>query len=67
MREEPLDTLFRKYEELENQLHSVYSAAPATTHKAVDLAGKALNVTKDNTITNMEINQQLPVALRKDD
>ena len=45
------------------QRHVLYQSAPNTTDKAVKLARKALNVSKDNTFTEDEINAFLPDEL----
>ncbi len=59
------DSLYDRYEEIVHQLDKVYADAPNTTDKAVDLARVALNITKDNTFTDGEIDGFLPVGLRK--
>lgn len=59
------DALYNRYEEIVHQLDKVYADAPNTTDKAVALARTALNVTKDNTFTDGEIDGFLPVGLRK--
>lgn len=67
MKTESPDALFVKYEELVNQLHKVYTEAPTTTDKAVKKARQALNIQKDNTFSDEEIDSYLPKALRKAD
>ena len=57
--------LEKEYEEIVQQLDKVYADAPNTTDKAVTLAREALNVTKDNTFSDAEIDNYLPVGLRK--
>ena len=59
------DTLYEQYEEFVHQLDKVYADAPNTTDKAVTLARKALNITKDNTFTDEQIDKFLPVGLGK--
>ncbi len=59
--------LYEKYEQTVNQLHMVYSEAPNTSDKAVELASKALKKTKDNTFFDDEIDSYLPISLRKGD
>jgi len=59
------DALYDRYEEIVHQLDKVYADAPNTTDKAVALARTALNITKDNTFTDGEIDGFLPVGLRK--
>ena len=46
------------------ELDEIDQSAPNTTEKAVKLARKALNVSKDNTFTEDEINAFLPDGLR---
>lgn len=59
------ETLSERYEEIVHQLDKIYADAPNTTDKAVELARIALNITKDNTFTDEEIDGFLPVELRK--
>jgi len=59
------NALYDRYEKIVHQLDKVYADAPNTTDKAVALARKALNITKDNTFTDGEIDGFLPVGLRK--
>ncbi len=67
MKKESPDVLFSKYEELTSRLHKIYAEAPAATDKAVEKARVALNVQKDNTFSDEEIDSYLPEALRKAD
>lgn len=57
--------LSNEYEEIVHQLDKVYADAPNTTDKAVDMARTALNITKDNTFSDTEIDGFLPAGLRK--
>lgn len=57
--------LYDQYEKIVHQLDKIYAEAPNTTDKAVALAKTALNITKDNTFTDGEIDGFLPVELRK--
>lgn len=59
------DVIYDRYEEIVHQLDKVYADAPNTTDEAVALARTALNITKDNTFTDGEIDGFLPVELRK--
>lgn len=65
LQENDPNTLYDRYEEIVHQLDKVYVDAPNTTDKAVALARIALNITKDNTFTDGEIDGFLPVGLRK--
>lgn len=67
MKKESPDILLAKYEELMDRLHKVYAEAPTTTDKAVEEARVALNIQKDNTFFNEEVDSYLPEALRKVD
>jgi hypothetical protein len=62
---EPLE-LSKEYGEIVQQLDKVYANAPNTTDKAVDKARTALNITKDNTFSDTEIDGFLPAGLRKE-
>lgn len=52
-------------DELLASLHSLYSSAPSTTHKAYTQAQKALKYDEDMTFSDQEIDALLPSALRK--
>lgn len=67
MKNEAPDELLSQYEQLLNQLHKVYSEAPSTTDAAVEEARVALNITHDNTFSDIEIDSYLPKGLRKAD
>lgn len=54
-----------EYNEILDKLHIIYQDAPNTTEKAVEKAGKALKIKKDNDITDMEIDINLPHSLRR--
>lgn len=58
------EEIFQQYNELIDRLHKCYANAPQTTEKAVELARKALNVTKDNYYSDDEIDSFLPETLR---
>jgi hypothetical protein len=57
--------IYQKYETTVHRLDQIYAEAPKTTNKAVKKAKKALNITKDNTISDAEVDSFLPVGLRK--
>ena len=59
--------LLIQYEKILKELDKIYQSAPNTTDKAVKLARKALNVSKDNTFTEDEINSFLPDELRMEE
>lgn len=59
------EEILQHYKELSEELHKCYDEAPPTTDKAVDLARKALNVTKDNSFSDDEIDSFLPETLRR--
>lgn len=61
----PVKDVRSKYEELLNELHTIYNEAPNTTDKAVQQARKALKITKDNSFADDEIDSFLPKELRK--
>ena len=66
LKQESVQTIYEKYEGVVQQLDKVYTDAPNTTDKAVIRAREALNVSKDNTFTDDEIDSFLPIGLRKD-
>lgn len=59
--------LYEKYESTVHRLDKIYADAPNTTNKAVEMAREALNVTQDNTFLDAEIDNFLPVELKKGD
>lgn len=66
LKQESVQAIYEKYEGVVQQLDKVYADAPNTTDKAVACARKALNVSKDNTFSDDEIDGFLPKGLRKD-
>ena len=58
-------TLYGQYEALVRRLDAIYKDVPSPTEKAVDMARAALQINKDNDITDKEIDLSLPIALRK--
>jgi len=66
LKQESIQTIYEKYEGAVQQLDKAYADAPNTTDQAVTRAKKALNVSKDNTFSDDEIDSFLPIGLRKD-
>lgn len=62
-----IQDLTEQYEKLVNDINLIYQEAPNTTDTAVALARKALNINKDNTFSNEEINSYLPESLRREE
>lgn len=58
--------LLEEYQQLVAEIDAIYAEAPTTSDLAVRKARTALNVTKDNLITDAEIDNNLPQSLRKD-
>ena len=66
LQQEPAKVLLDEYQQLVKEIDAIYSDAPTTTNSAVKKARIALNITKDNLITDAEIDNNLPQSLRKD-
>ena len=66
LKQESVQAIYKKYEGVVQQLDKVYTDSPNTTDKAVTRAREALNVSKDNTFSDDEIDSFLPIGLRKD-
>jgi len=66
LEQESPEKLIEVYEGILSRLNEVYADAPNTTDRAVALARTALNVTKDNTFTDEEIDSFLPGELRRE-
>ena len=62
-----VNNLLTQYEDVLKELDIIYQSAPNTTNKAVKLARKALNVDKDNSFSEDEINAFLPDELRMEE
>lgn len=62
-----VNNLLTQYEDVLKELDKIYQSAPNTTNKAVKLARKALNVDKDNSFSEDEINAFLPDELRMEE
>jgi SMODS and SLOG-associating 2TM effector domain family 4 len=65
MKEKPLELLQAHRDELIEQLHAVYNAAPGTTSKAYKKAQKALQKNEDMTFSDAEIDAFLPRELKR--
>ena len=63
LKENTVNELTSKYQEIVKDLDDVYAEAPRTTDKAVQKARYALNITQDNSFSNEEINNYLPETL----
>ena len=59
--------LYDKYESIIHRLDKIYTDAPKTTNKAVEMAKYALNITKDYSISDTEIDSFLPVGMKKNE
>lgn len=59
------DEVREKRDHLQEELSGVYKGAPRTINKAYVLATKALKVNEELTLSNEEIDNFLPQALRK--
>jgi len=58
------ETLAKDYKNILKRLDAIYLEAPTTSEKAVELAREALEIKKDNEITDEEIDRNLPEELR---
>lgn len=65
MQEKPLELLQQQRDELNEQLHVIYSGAPSTTSDAYKKAQEALKVSEDMTFTDKEIDAFLPKELKR--
>ena len=65
MKEKPLEILQTQRDELIEQLHAVYNAAPSTTSKAYKKAQEALQKNEDMTFSDAEIDAFLPRELKR--
>lgn len=59
--------LMEQYNEIVKQVDEIYGDAPRTTDKAVKQAKIALNIKHDNNFSKMEIDENLPEKLRKEE
>lgn len=65
MKVTPIESLQKRRDALLEELHSVYSGAPTTTHKAYQKAQQALQQLEDMTFSDAEIDAFLPKELKK--
>lgn len=65
LQKDSVSNLLSKYEELVKETNDIYLEAPSTTDKAVERAGEALKIKKDNTFSDEDIDSYLPLSLRK--
>jgi SMODS and SLOG-associating 2TM effector domain family 4 len=65
MKEKPLELLQQQRDELIEQLHAVYNAAPSTTSKAYKKAQEALQKHEDMTFSDAEIDAFSPRDLKR--
>lgn len=65
LQQKPVNELTVKYQEIIKSLDEIYLEAPRTTDKAVQKARVALNLTKDNSFSDEEINNNLPKSLQR--
>lgn len=61
-----LEKVSEKRDELQNDLFNVYKGAPRTLSKAYKKATEALNMNEELTFSKEEINNLLPLELRKE-
>ena len=61
-----LDLIQSKRDSLQDELESIYSAAPPTFAKAYKLAQTTLQINEEFTFNDQEINKFLPKLLQKD-
>lgn len=65
MGERPIEALQKERDAIMNDLHAIYSGAPATTSKAYMRAQEALKTKEDLTFSDEEIDAFLPKELKK--
>jgi hypothetical protein len=65
MREKPVETLQQQRDQLIEQLHAAYAAAPSTNSKAYKQAQEALQKNEDMTFSDEEIDAFLPKELKR--
>ncbi len=58
------EVLSKEYQEINELLDTIYEEAPNTGNMAVNKARRALSISKDNEITDDEIDRDLPEELR---
>ena len=65
MKEKPLESLQEQRDKLAEELHTIYSSAPATNSPAYKQAQEALQKHEDMTFSDEEIDAFLPRELRR--
>ena len=65
-RQQPIQELTAEFDALQKRIHDVYTNAPNTTSKAVDMAEVSLKSNKDGTYTDAEIDSLLPNSLKRE-
>jgi hypothetical protein len=65
MKEKPLEMLQKHRDDVIEQLHAVYNAAPSTNVKAYKQAQEALQKNEDMTFSDAEIDAFLPEELKR--
>lgn len=65
LKKDSVVNLYKEYELLVKRTDEIYAEAPNTTEKAVEQARVALNIKKDNTFSDEEIDSFLPESLRR--
>ncbi|MFT6908716.1 MAG: hypothetical protein ACJAS1_005419 [Oleiphilaceae bacterium] len=63
--DKPLGSIQEQRDELLELLHAIYTGSPSTTHEAYRSAQNALQTKEDLTFTSEEIDQFLPMELRR--
>lgn len=65
LKQKDINELTDMYKRIVTKLDKIYADAPRTSDKAVDKARIALNITKDNDFTDVEIDRNLPDTLKR--
>ena len=60
------ETASDDYRKIVDRLNEIYKDSPRTSDKSVEKARIALNISKDNEITDKEVDLSLPKLLRKE-
>ena len=66
LKADTVENLVQRYEDLVKKTNEIYLEAPRTSDKAVERARVALEVKKDNTFSDEEIDLFLPESLRRE-
>ena len=64
MKIKPVEEIYTEYQTIMTHLNELYVSAPSTSDKAVDRASSALNVKREYTYSDEEIDKFLPPALK---